>query len=205
MPGWMGASPAMADPFVWDLVQVVQAHPAVAVAVIFLLDGLGIPLMPEVGVLLAFALKPTLAWGLALLAIVVVMEVLASLLLYGIVRFIGLPRPVTRFLSGYSRTLLVNDERLLLLNRVIPVLPMSGAFIHIREWRILRSFAYLAIGSLVKYGLLLLAAGTAYRYFESGTALVVALLLAGAFLAASWAVSLRRWWLGRQQPDTSGA
>lgn len=185
--------------------QLVQAHPAAAVAVVFLLDGLGVPLLPEVAVLLAFALHPTAGWGLALLGIVVAMEVLASALLYGIVRYVGIPARLSRLLSGYSRTLLVSDERLLLLNRVIPVLPMSGAFIHVRQWRPLRSFLYLAVGSFAKYGLLLLVAGSAYRYFESGAALTVGLGLAGLFLAASWTVSLRRWWVDRQTPPAKAA
>jgi hypothetical protein len=179
--------------------ETVQAHPAAAVALVFLLDGLGVPLMPEVAVLIAYFLDPTTSWGLTLLALVVAMEVFASLLLYGIVRFVGLPRWLERLLAGYSRTLLVSDERLLLLNRVIPVLPMSGAFIHIRRWRPVRSFAYLAVGSFAKYGLLLLAAGTAFSYFESRTALTVGFSLAGAFLAVSWTVALRRWWLGRTE------
>ncbi|MCA1819039.1 MAG: hypothetical protein ABR562_01460 [Thermoplasmatota archaeon] len=178
----------------WDLV---QAHPAVAVALVFLLDGLGVPLMPEVAVLLAFNLRPTFGWGAWLLALVVVMEVSASLLLYGIVRYIGIPARLERLLAGYSKTLLVNDERLLLLNRVVPVLPMSGAFVHIRRWRLGRSFLFLGAGSLAKYGLLLMVAATAYAYFQSGTALAVGLSLAGLFLAVSWTVALRRWWAGR--------
>jgi len=182
----------------WTLV---QAHPALAVALLFLLDGLGVPLMPEVGVLLAFKIDPTAGWGIALLGVVVAMELLASLLLYGMVRYIGLPGRMERFLAGYSRTLLVSDERLLLLNRVVPVLPMSGAFIHIRQWPPVRSFVYIAVGSFAKYGLLLLAAGSAYNYFQSGTAFAVGLVLAGGFLAVSWGFALRRWWVGRQADE----
>ena len=190
----MGKSPmATLDPL-----QIVQAHPAVAVALVFLLDGIGIPLMPEIAVLLAFSLHPTLGAGLGLLGIVVIMEVFASLLLYCMVRFIGMPSRIERLLAGYSKSLLLNDERLLLLNRVIPVLPMSGAFIHLRRWRLGRSFAFLALGSFAKYGLLLLVAGTARSYFQSGTALLVGFSLAGVFLAISWTVAIRRWWIERQ-------
>jgi hypothetical protein len=179
----------------WDLV---QAHPLAAIALVFILDGLGIPLLPEVAVLLAYAMNPGLAWGALLLGLIVVLEVLANFLLYAIMRWIGMPRLLARLLRGYSKSLLLADERLILLNRVIPVLPMGGAFIHLRGWPVGRSFAYVALGSFAKYGLLLLAWGTAYAYFQSGTALWVGLGLAGVFLAASWAVALRRWVASRR-------
>jgi hypothetical protein len=178
----------------WELA---LAHPAAAVAVVFFLDGLGVPLMPEVAVLLAYNLQPTPGWALTLLAVVVLMEVLATAVLYGAARWVGLPGRLERLLAAYSRTLLVKDERLLLLNRVVPVLPMAGAFIHVRGWRVPRSFAFVALGSLVKYGLILMVAGAAYRYFQDGTALAVGLSLASVFLLASWGVALRRWWAGR--------
>jgi len=171
--------------------EVVQAHPDAAVAVVLLLDGLGIPLMPELSVLFAFSLRPTWAWGLGLVGLVAAVETLAAGLLYAFVAFVGLPGWLRRLMSGYTRLLLVNDERLLLLNRVVPVLPMAGAFVRVRNWRLGRSLGFIALGSALKYGLLLALASTAYAFFSSDAALAVSLGLATAFLATSWGLAFR--------------
>src|SRR5437764_17572 len=107
----------MRDLAVW---QVVVAHPISALALVFLLDGLGLPLMPEVAALLAFTQSPTLAWGATLVGLIVAMEVGAALVLYTAVDTLGAPRFVRRMMAGYTAAMLVRDERLLLLNRAVP-------------------------------------------------------------------------------------
>lgn len=178
--------------------QVVVAHPVAALALVFLLDGLGLPLMPEVAALLAFTQNPSLAWGATLLGLVVAMEVAAALVLYSAVRAFGAPRLVRRLMAGYTTAMLVRDERLLLLNRIVPVLPVAGAFIAVNGWRPLLSLAYIALGSAVKYALVFLLSGLAYAYFSGPWALAASLTLGGVFLAASWGLSLRRWLVARR-------
>ncbi|HUR62264.1 MAG TPA: hypothetical protein VM286_07890 [Candidatus Thermoplasmatota archaeon] len=178
--------------------QVMVAHPVALLALVFLLDGLGLPLMPEVAALLAFAQHPTLAWGALLLAIIVAMEVGAALVLYGIVDTLGAPRFVRRLMAGYTTAMLLRDERLLLLNRVVPVLPVAGAFIAVNQWRPLRSFLFIAAGSLAKYALVFALSGLAYAYFKGPWAMVASLSLGGIFLAASWSLSLHRWIVARR-------
>ncbi|MEA3143405.1 MAG: hypothetical protein QOG31_729 [Thermoplasmata archaeon] len=178
--------------------QVVVAHPIAALALVFLLDGLGLPLMPEVAALLAFTQHPTLAWGALLLGLVVAMEVAAALILYTIVQNTGVPRWVRRAMAGYTTAMLVRDERLLLLNRVVPVLPFAGAFIAVNQWRPLRSLAFIALGSAAKYALVFVLSGLAYAYFSGPWALAASLSLGGVFLAVSWSLSLRRWLVARR-------
>ncbi|MEA3202612.1 MAG: hypothetical protein QOI63_278 [Thermoplasmata archaeon] len=178
--------------------QVVVAHPVAALALVFLLDGLGLPLMPEVAALLAFAHDPTLAWGATLLGLIVAMEVVAAVVLYTLVDTLGAPRLVRRLMAGYTTAMLVRDERLLLLNRVVPVLPIAGAFIAVNQWRPLRSFAFIALGSAAKYSLVFALSSLAFAYFSGPWALAASLSLGGLFLAASWTLSLRRWVAARR-------
>jgi hypothetical protein len=178
--------------------QVVAAHPVAALALVFLLDGLGLPLMPEVAALLAFAQHPTLAWGALLLGLIVAMELAAALILYSIVGTMGAPRWVRRLMAGYTTAMLVRDERLLLLNRIVPVLPVAGAFIAVNQWRPLRSFAFIALGSAAKYSLVFVLSGLAYAYFSGPWALAASLSFGALFLALSWTLSLRRWLVARR-------
>lgn len=186
----MGTSP------LWVLV---QAHPFAAVAVVFLLDGLGVPLLPELAVLGAFILEPSWERGAALLALAAIIEGAAAGFLHYLTGVLRLPRWLDRLMDGYSGSLLVNDERLILLNRIIPVLPAVGAFIRVRQWKPWKAILYVSLGSVAKYGIILLAAHAAYDYFDSSTALAVSLGLAGAFLAVSWGYSLHRFVAGRRE------
>jgi hypothetical protein len=187
----------MGELALWDAV---VAHPIAALATVFLLDGLGLPLMPEVAALVAFTQDPSLPWGLGLLALIVAMEVAAATSLYALVDALGAPRPVRRLMAGYTTAMLVRDERLLLLNRVIPVLPMAGAFIRVNGWRPLRSFVFIGVGSLAKYGLVFLLSGLAYAYFTGPWALVASVCLGGLFLGVSWTLTVRRWLAARRMP-----
>ncbi len=176
-----------------------QAHPLAAVAIVFLLDGLGVPLLPELAILGAFLQNPTLAWGAALVAIAAAVEVMTAGLLYYLTGMIRLPGWLRRLMDGYAGSLLVSDEKLVLVNRVVPVLPVVGAFIRVRGWRPGLAVFYVGLGSVAKYGALLLAATSAYKYFDSSTALAVSLSAAAAFLAASWGYSIRRMVMARRE------
>src|ERR1051326_4428952 len=100
---------------------------------------------------------PPLGGALQILAIIVTGETAAAGLLFLVVRQVGLPARLQRFMAAYAGMLLGQDERLLLLNRFVPVLPAAGAFIHAANWRPGRALAFVALGSTIKYGLLLAA------------------------------------------------
>lgn len=173
--------------------------------VVFLLDGLGVPLMPEIAMLLAFGTDPTWEWGVTIVALAVALEVLATALVWGVLGVTGLPRRLQRVMDTYAGAMLVNDERLLLVNRFVPVLPVVGAFMRAREWRVGLSLFYVGLGSAIKYGLLVALAGAAYEYFSSAWALGVSLGLAGTFIAVSWGFAMRRWWVGRRDEAPEAA
>lgn len=170
----------------------VDANPLLVLVAAFTLDSLGIPSVPEITTLLVFSVRPTLAWAATILAIVVAVEVVAGWLLYAAVRRFGLPPWLSRLMQRYSGALVVNDERLLLVNRIFPVLPFAAAFIHVGGWRVRRAFAFVALGSFVKYGVLLLFSGIAFAYLESWWARAVSLGGVVLFMAASWLVARRR-------------
>ena len=82
--------------------------------------------------------------------------------------------------------LLVRDERLILLNRLAPVVPFVGAFIATLRWNFPRSIAFVAVGGLAKYAFLLyvvFAIGVAY---DVGTARAITLVLAVIVVALSF-------------------
>lgn len=179
----------MGQSALWILV---QAHPLAAVAAVFLLDGIGVPLLPELAFLGAFLQNPSWGWGAALLAVATAVEVTVAAALYFLTGVLRLPRWLRRLMDGYAGSLFLNDERLILVNRIVPVLPVVGAFIRVRKWRPRLALFYVGIGSFAKYGLLMLGATWAYAYFDSSTALAVSLSLAAAFLSLSWGYSIRR-------------
>lgn len=178
-------------------------HPLLALAGLFGLDGLGLPLLPEVAALLVFGLHPMASWGVAMLAVIAAAETVAAALLCLVVRATGLPPRLQRFMAAYAGMLVGRDERLLLVNRFVPVLPAAGAFIHAANWRPGRSLAFIALGSVVKYGLLLGGSALAFRWLPSRDATFASLGAAAVFITVSGLLALRRRLAQREEPAAS--
>jgi len=93
-------------------------------------------------------------------------------------------------MKRWTTFLVVRDERLILLNRVAPVIPFVGAFIATLGWDYRRSMAYVAVGGMAKYAILLFvvfAIGVAYnpstaRWITLG---IVVVVVAVSVLASS--------------------
>jgi len=66
-------------------------------------------------------------------------------------------------MAAYAADAARQDERLLLLNRFVPVLPAAGAFIFAAGWRPWRALGFVALGSVLKYGILLAASALAFH------------------------------------------
>lgn len=181
----------MADLPGW-LVVLAASHPFLLLAGLFSLDGMGIPVLPEVATLVVFAPDPTLGWGLQILAIIVAAETVATAVLYLLVRRIGLPARLERAMARYTGMLLGRDERLILLNRVMPVLPAVGAFMHAAQWRPMRSLAFVAVGSAAKYGALLAGSALAFQLMGAREATLLSVGCAVLFVGLSWLVAWRR-------------
>jgi len=182
-------------------VWLLATHPLLLVAGLFGLDGMGLPVLPEVLTLLVFAPHPHLGWGVQILAVIVAVETAAAGLLYLLVRTTGLPGRLQRGMASYAGMLLGRDERLLLVNRFVPVLPAAGAFIHAAGWRPRRALLFVALGSALKYGLLLAGEALAFHWLSARDASILSLSAAVLFVVASAVVALRR----KQQAQRASA
>lgn len=166
---------------------------AAALFVIIFIDALIFPMLPELSVLLVYIAGTAgvdgMVWGGIVLLLVVAGEVSGTGTLYMLARRSRIPRFIRRRMDSYVDILLIQDERLILVNRVAPVLPVLGAFIAVRGWDIRRSISYVVIGGLLKYGGILVLASAAFAYFSSGLAFYVSLLAVLLMIGVSAGVS----------------
>ncbi len=142
---------------------------------IFLLDALLIPTLPELFFVLGFIgganYGHPLLFGVELLVVAVIAEQIGVFSLYYVVKHYKdadcVPKKIQYALDKYANFLVVSDERLLLLNRVAPMLPFAGAFIANQGWSIPKSSFYLIIGCVMKFGVILLLSNFFYEFFQS--------------------------------------
>src|SRR5437667_232166 len=132
--------------------------------IVFALDAALFPALPEVWIVLTYTYRPEplgpIAWAGLLLAMAVAGDVVGTSLLYAAVRRWvvqrrRMPHWLERAMKKWTSFLLVQDERVILMNRAVPVIPMVGAFIATLGWRYRRSMAYVSLGGLAKYAVLL--------------------------------------------------
>ncbi|MEE9224132.1 MAG: hypothetical protein V3U51_05225 [Thermoplasmata archaeon] len=126
-----------------------------AIFLIFYFDAMIIPLIPELFAVLIFQADPVWEWGILILVIAEVGEVLGNSTLYFAAKNIGLPGFMKRAMNRYIDFLVLKDERLILSNRIAPTVPFVGAFIAACDWDFKKSITYVAVGGLVKYSFLL--------------------------------------------------
>lgn len=122
--------------------------------VILVIDAIIFPALPELFAVLAFLMDPSLEWGLILLLTVFIAEITGNTLLYALVKWKKLPDFIEKAIKKWTGFIIFNDERIILLNRVAPVLPFTGAFIATCKWDYRKSMLYLAIGGFLKYSAL---------------------------------------------------
>ncbi len=141
----------------------------IAMYLIFVVDAAVIPTLPEVFIVWFYSLHelfdvPPVLWAVALLVMALAGEATGNSLMYlavnrALVRTGRMPRRLEALMRRWTNFLVLRDERIILLNRVIPVLPFVGAFIAALKWSYPRSLAYILIGAGVKYSALLLLVG----------------------------------------------
>jgi membrane protein YqaA with SNARE-associated domain len=167
-----------------------------AIFVLFYIDSIVFPTIPELFVVLIFiggqGLVPDYQWIIAILVTIALAEVAGLTTLYLIVKRIKVPRRIHSVVERYRDFLLCHDERMILINRVAPVLPFVGAFVAILGWSFRRSIIFTVIGGLIKYGLILIASQYFLTYFSSGTATAVTLGMVFTFLGISFGLSIIR-------------
>ncbi len=160
-----------------------------AIYVIFLIDSMIFPALPDFFLLVIYSTNPSATWGIELLAMAVLASFSGNSLLYLITKRYSPPGFIKNLMKKYSKMLIIKDERILLVNRIAPVLPYTGAFIAIRNWDYKKSISYIVVGAAIKFGFLLILSGTFYDLFERGAAeratftLIIVTITAGIIAA----------------------
>ena len=163
------------------------------VFLIFFIDALFFPTLPELFFIIGFMYSPSLLFGLQLLTAVVIAEVLGIALLYWIVEHIRVPGRIKRIADRYVNFLICNDERMLLVNRVAPMIPFAGAFVSLVDsWRLDRALFYVVLGCVLKYGAIMLMSSFFYAYFSDGTAQTFTVVFIIAVIVVSIAFAFVR-------------
>jgi len=160
------------------------------VFLIFLLDAFLFPTLPELFFAIGCMYNPTILFGMELLMAAIIAEIIGIMSLYLVVSHIKVPARIERVAEKYMDFLILGDERLLLLNRVAPMIPFAGAFIAILKWDIKKSLAYVVIGCVIKYGLIALMSEMFYNYFESDMATTMMLVFIFAVIIISFVFSV---------------
>jgi len=163
-----------------------------ALFLIFYLDATVFPTLPELFTVLIFMALPTLTFALMMLAVISFSEFFGISTLYTAFRRFKLPDWMRRKLVIYSKFFALKDERVILVNRIAPVIPYLGAFIATCDWPYGRSLWYNFIGGMLKYALIIAMAGFILSFF--GNALVSGLFTIVAVLtliAVSWFLSFK--------------
>lgn len=139
-----------------------------AMFLIFLADAAIFPALPEVFIVafyfqltFGFQWAPPVA-AITLLALALAGDVSGNAGLYALVRFLKsrgrVPARIERIMQKWVQVLLVKDERVVLVNRIAPAVPLTGAFIAVCGWDIRRALGYVVLGGFLKYAFLLLLA-----------------------------------------------
>jgi uncharacterized membrane protein YdjX (TVP38/TMEM64 family) len=146
--------------------------------VLFFLDALLVPTLPELFFIVAVGSNTTWEYGLAVLGAGMAGELTGVFLLYTIVRKTGLPRRIERILNRYVEFLVVSDEKVMIINRIAPMVPFVGAFMAVmrKRWDVRKCLMWLVIGYLLKYGLILIMGQSIASFFDDGTSRTVMLV-----------------------------
>ncbi|HYM39800.1 MAG TPA: hypothetical protein VEY12_06625 [Thermoplasmata archaeon] len=175
-----------------------------ALFLVFVIDAAVVPALPELAVVLSFLYRKPgtdpLGWGVLLLAMAIGGEVVGNTVMFLWVRKLvvdrgHLPKFLERLMKGWTQLMLVRDERIILLNRIAPVVPFVGAFIAVVGWNYPKSLAFIVVGAAAKYVLLLLLVGYLGVVYDPNTATLLTVaavvVLVGVSLGASLLVRRR--------------
>lgn len=160
------------------------------IGLLFLLDALLVPTLPEVFFIMGFDRQPTALFGAELLGVAIIGELIGIFTLYYVVKHIRVPKKISRIADKYVNFLIVSDEKALLMNRVAPMIPFAGAFIALVDsWDPRKCVFYIVTGCILKYGAILLASGFFYSFFTGRMAQQVMLIFIIAVIVVSFVVS----------------
>jgi hypothetical protein len=168
---------------------------------LFYIDAILIPTLPELFVVLVFLAQDSgstewmVVYGGLMLLTIVTAEIVGVMTLYFVIKRAKLGKyraKIGHAVEKYRCFLLVQDERMILLNRIAPILPFLGGFIALSCWNLRKCIAYVVIGGVLKYGIILLMGGFFLAYFSQGTAQTATFVLVIGILIASFVASCIR-------------
>ena len=160
------------------------------ICLLFLLDAILIPTLPEVFFIMGFDRQPTVLFGGELLLAAIIGELIGIFSLYYVVKHIRVPKRISKIADKYVNFLIVSDEKALLMNRIAPMIPFAGAFIALIEsWDPKQCVFYIVTGCILKYGAILLASGCFYTFFTGRMAQQVMLVFIIAVIVVSFIAS----------------
>ncbi len=165
----------------------------ICIFLIFIIDALIFPTLPEVFTVIAYMYNPSPEWALAILFTLLLGELVGMTTLYLIVERISVPKRVSSIATRYINFLIVGDERLLFINRFAPMVPFCGAFVSIIDsWSYRRALVFLLSGALLKYSLILAMSGFFFRFFSGPEAQLYTMVFVFSFIALSFIYSSYR-------------
>ena len=174
---------------------------------IFLLDALLVPTLPELFFILGFMAgaehNTPIVFGCELLLVAILAELVVILSLYYVVKHIRIPKKIEKLVDTYTKFLVMGDERLLLLNRIAPMIPFAGAFIAIAKWDLKKSMFYIVLGCVLKYGIIMLLSNMFLDFFNSNQAQLFMIIMIVVVIAVSMIMSFvikKRHGLDEKQP-----
>ena len=161
---------------------------------IFLLDALLVPTLPELFFILGFMAgaehNTPIVFGCELLLVAILAELVGILSLYYVVKHIRIPKKIEKLVDTYTKFLVMGDERLLLLNRIAPMIPFAGAFIAIAKWNLKKSIFYIVLGCVLKYGIIMLLSNMFLDFFSSDQAQLFMIIMIVVVIAVSMVLSI---------------
>ncbi|WP_400218906.1 hypothetical protein [Methanomethylophilus alvi] len=161
---------------------------------IFLLDALLVPTLPELFFILGFMAgaehNTPIVFGCELLLMAILAELVGILSLYYVVKHIRIPKKIEKLVDTYTKFLVMGDERLLLLNRIAPMIPFAGAFIAIAKWDLKKSIFYIVLGCVLKYGIIMLLSNMFLDFFSSDQAQLFMIIMIVVVIAVSMVLSI---------------
>lgn len=167
----------------------------ICIFLLFYIDAIIFPTVPElftVGIFASQTQISTLGFGLLILVTIAISEVLGFCTLYYIVRKVKVPRLIQRGVDKFQAFLIYPDERMILVNRIAPIVPFLGAFASLCNWSLKKSLTYVLIGGVIKYGLILLASGLFIEYWGGPNATIAVLTLVIGVIVISFVASYYR-------------
>jgi membrane protein DedA with SNARE-associated domain len=168
----------------------------IGIFLFFYIDAIIFPTLPELVAIAALAVShppfSTPVFAVIVLITILSAELLGLWTLYFVAKNLSIPKKVEGAINRYTRFLVVKDEKIILVNRLAPVLPFMGAFVAVCHWNFRKSVLYTVIGGLIKYSIILASGTIFYEYLDSGQAFTVSIILVLCIISISVVISFLR-------------